>query len=163
MPQFSMPRQAGITRRRRVAHAHALLGAPESGLPGAAGDLAGRAVLVLGPVVASTMCALAMAECRRAESRMPGCRVEPGCADVVLVPEAPREAVPGILGQAVTALAGGGTLALRLPRAARAAAHELRNRLAEAGFAGIREIAAGGDRILVAAAPAFQPSRVVCP
>ncbi len=149
---------AHLLRQRRVDYAHGLMRREESGVLAAAGDLAGRDVLVLGPVVASTMCALAMSECRRAESRLPGCRVEAGLADIVIIPLAPPEAMPGLVRQAAIALSGGGSLVVRLPRRAQAA-DETRACVAGAGFSDLREVLKNGERILLADAARLQPAR----
>ena len=157
MVAMSHVSQVHVLRQRRVEYAHGLMRREENGLLAAAGDLAGRDVLVLGPVVASTMGALASSACRRAESRLPGCRVEAGLADVVIIPLASSEAMPGLVRQAAVALSGGGSLVVRLPRRARAA-DETRACLAAAGFADLREVLKGGERILLAEAPRLQPA-----
>ncbi len=119
----------------------------------AAGDLSGCDVLVLGTAVGATLCALATTECRRAESRLPGCRVEAGAADTVLVAQSSSVAVPGLVRQATVALAHGGTLVMRLP--ASGASTALRSMLEAARFVDIREVFVHGDRILLAAATRF--------
>lgn len=142
-----------LLRQRRLNHARLLMQSAETGLLGAAGDLTDCDVLVLGLATADTLCALAMAECRRAESRLPGCRVDPGHADVVLVTDLPRDAMAGILRQAAVAIAPGGRLVLRFPRTARREAHEARGILAVAGFTDFSERAEGSTRIVAAIAP----------
>lgn len=136
-------------RHRRVEIAQGLMRDRGDGLLAAASPLDGREVLVLGAVVASTMCALAVSECRRAESRLPGCRVEHGSADVVLVPGPTPEALPELIRQTTAGLRRDGLLAVRLPRSARDA-NEIRSVIAAAGFTGIREVGSSGERVLLA-------------
>ena len=89
-------------RDRRVRHARSILmpQAASFALLGEAGDLAGLRVLVLGTAVAETLCALMHTECRRAETRMPGCQTDIRSADLVLVPQLTRENVDRVVSQA---------------------------------------------------------------
>ncbi len=146
-----------VLRQRRVAYAQGLINGTASGVVAAAGDLTAKDVLVLGPVVASTMCALVMSECRRAESRLPGCRVDPGVTDVVIVPPAPREAMAGLVRQAAAALHEGGTLVIQLSTSPTAAT-ETRARVAEGGFLALREVVRAGERFLLAERRHAQPA-----
>ena len=140
-------------RQQRVQYAQALLRREGDSLLAAAGDLSGCDVLVLGSAVGATLCALATTECRRAESRLPGCRVEAGAADTVLVASSTADAVPGLVRQATLALAKGGTLVMRLPRTG--VSDTLRGLLDAARFTDIREVFVHGDRILLAEATPF--------
>lgn len=138
-----------VLRRRRVAYAQGLIHGGPGGIVAAAGDLAAKDVLVLGPVVGSTMCALVMTECRRAESRLPGCRVDPGAADIVLVPAAPGAAMPGLVRQAAAALRDGGSVVIQLPGRPAAAAG-IRDLVSAGGFLALREVGRGDARFLLA-------------
>ncbi len=138
-----------VLRQRRVAYAQGLIQGTACGVVAAAGDLAAKDVLVLGPVVSSTMCALVMSECRRAESRLPGCRVEPASADIAIIPPAPRAALPGLVRQAAAALREGGSVVIQLPTAPTAAT-ETRTQVAESGFLALREVVRTGERFLLA-------------
>ena len=140
---------AHLLRYRRDDVAQGLTPGCRDGLLAAAGPLGGLDVLVLGTVVASTMCALAMSECRRAESRLPGCRVEAGLADVVLIPDVTPLALPGLLRQAAAGLRRGGTLVTLLPRSVREA-ERIRSGLAASGFSGVRDVTISGERFLLA-------------
>lgn len=146
-----------VLRQRRVAYAQGLIQGTTNGVVAAAGDLTGKDVLVLGPVVSSTMCALVMSECRRAESRLPGCRVECGAADIVIVPPAPREAMPGLVRQAATALHDGGSVVIQLPTGP-AVAGEIRACVAAGGFLALREVVRTGERFLLAERRRGQPA-----
>ena len=146
------------TRHGRVEYAQGLISRTGDVLLAAAGDLKGRDVLVLGSVTSSTMCALAMGECRRAESRLPGCRVESGSADVVLIPDTGADALPGLVRQTTIALSAGGSLVTRMPHSERAAT-ALRNLLMGAAFSDLREVFVGGEWILLAEATAFNAAR----
>lgn len=93
-------------RDRRVRHARSII-MPQptsAALLGESGDLAGLRVLVLGNAVSETLCALMHTECRRAETRMPGCQTEARSADLVLVPHLTRESVDRVISQATHAL-----------------------------------------------------------
>ena len=140
---------ASLLRYRRADLAQGLTRVRGDALLAAAGPLGGLDVLVLGTVVASTMCALAMSECRRAESRLPGCRVDAGLADVVLIPGVTSLALPGLVRQASAGLRRGGLLAMRPGQSAREV-EEVRCCLSAAGFGGVREVVVDGERLVLA-------------
>ncbi len=104
-------------RDRRVRHARSILMPAPIGaaLLGEAGDLTGLNVLVLGQAVPETLCALMHTECRRAESRMPGCQVEAHSAHLVLVPHLAWENVDRVVDQAARALCSSGRIVARIP------------------------------------------------
>ena len=106
-------------RDRRVRHARSII-MPQptsAALLGESGDLAGQRVLVLGGAVSETLCALMNTECRRAETRMPGCQTEARSADLVLVPHLTRENVDRVISQATHALCHHGRIVVALPAA----------------------------------------------
>ena len=90
-----------------------------------------------------------MSECRRAESRLPGCRVEAGLADVVLIPDVTSLALPGLLRQAAAGLRRHGLLAIRLSRSTRET-EEIRSCLTALGFSGVRDVTSCGEQVLLA-------------
>ncbi len=137
-------------RDRRIRHARALLSASPGGLIAEAGDLAGRDVLVLGHSVGETLCELIATECRSAEARVPGCRVDRHAVDVVLVPNLAEGASGAIIKQAIAALARGGRIVVRLPPTASRLAHELRETLVLSGFDQILEVRGGAARVVSA-------------
>ncbi len=104
-------------RDRRIRHARSILMSPPAGnsLLGETGDLAGLRVLVLGQSVSETMCALMHTECRRVESRQPGCQTEARSADLVLVPHLTRENVDRVISQAAHALCQHGRIVIAMP------------------------------------------------
>lgn len=104
-------------RDRRVRHARSIIMPThaQTALLGETGDFSGLRVLVLGGVAAGTLCALMHTECRRAESRTPGCRTEAGSADLVLVPYLTRENVDRVITQAAHALSHHGRIVVALP------------------------------------------------
>jgi hypothetical protein len=104
-------------RDRRVRHARSII-MPQptsTALLGESGDLAGLRVLVLGNAVSETMCALMHTECRRAETRLPGCQTEARSTDLVLVPHLTRENVDRVISQATHALCHHGRVVVALP------------------------------------------------
>ena len=106
-------------RDRRVRHARSII-MPQpasAALLGESGDLTGLRVLVLGGAVSETLCALMHTECRRAETRMPGCQTEARSADLVLVPHLTRESVDRVISQATHALCHHGRIVIALPAA----------------------------------------------
>ncbi len=104
-------------RDRRVRHARSILMPATTGavLLGETGDLAGLNVLVLGHAVSETLCALMHTECRRAETRTPGCQTEAQSADLVLVPHLTWENVDRVITQAARALCSRGRIVARIP------------------------------------------------
>ncbi len=106
-------------RDRRVRHARSIIMPQPSSaaLLGESGDLSGLRVLVLGGAVSETLCALMHTECRRAETRMPGCQTEARSADLVLVPHLTRESVDRVISQATHALCHHGRIVIALPAA----------------------------------------------
>ncbi len=137
-------------RDRRIRYARTLIAAVPGKLLTEAGDLAGRDVLVLGHQVGETMCELTMTECRSVEARAPGCRVDRGAADVVMVPNVTETTARGVVAQATRALDRGGRVVVRLPEAASRLAYDVRVMLAVAGFDAIREARSAEARVVSA-------------
>jgi len=127
---------ADTLRGRRLRYAQAILGSRRGGgaLLGEAALVDGARVLVLGEAPSETLCALIHTECRTADARLPDAPVEPGSADLVLVPHPSFCTLGRIAVQASRALQAGGRLVMAIPPERDFALLASRT-LREAGFA----------------------------
>ena len=135
-------------RQRRVAHARHLSSEPPVAALGPARDVAGKRVLVLGLADVELRFALGLTGVRLRQQASLESLVVPGSADVVLVPNCLASEVDGVALRAARALAGGGTVLVRLSRPDVALAREIRLTLVSAGFRDVRELPFRGGYLL---------------
>ena len=147
-------------RDRRLRYARSILTpAPaDASLLGETGDLAGLNVLVLGHAVSEMLCALMHTECRRAETRMPGCQVEAHSADLALVPHLAWENVDRVISQAARALCARGRIVARISGQGRDLVAHCALMLIGAGF-DLPVLRAQGTETILCASRGLHPGR----